>query len=143
MRISQQGQRRDEAVAGVLRLELWPGAPPKVPADRTRLQQALANLVDNGLAYTPSGGSVHIEVLATENEAGLRVVDTGPGIPRDEQARIFERLYRGDASRSERGAGLGLSMVDAIAKAHGGRVELASEGEGSTFTLWLPKDPSD
>jgi signal transduction histidine kinase len=110
-----------------------------VTADRTRLEQVAANLIDNAVKYTPAGGRVDVEIQRDADTAILRVRDTGPGIPTDEQLRIFDRLFRGDTSRAERGLGLGLSVVKAIVEAHAGTVEVQSEpGEGSTFTVRLP-----
>jgi signal transduction histidine kinase len=110
-----------------------------VTADRTRLEQVAANLIDNAVKYTPAGGRVDVEVLREADAAVLQVRDTGPGIPADELPRIFDRLFRGDTSRTERGLGLGLSLVKAIVEAHGGAVEVSSElGRGSTFSVSLP-----
>jgi signal transduction histidine kinase len=107
-----------------------------VMADRARLQQVAANLVDNAVKYTPSGGLVTVDVFKEDDRAGFRVCDTGAGIPADELPRIWERLFRGDASRTERGLGLGLSLVKAIVEAHGGTVSAVSEpGHGSTFEV--------
>jgi Signal transduction histidine kinase len=101
-----------------------------VLGDATRLRQAIANLVDNAVKYTPAGGSVTVRTMRENGDAVLSVQDTGPGVPVAEQARVWERLYRGDWSRSERGWGLGLSMVRAIVEAHGGRVGLRNATEG-------------
>ena len=110
-----------------------------VTADRTRLEQVAANLIDNAVKYTPAGGRVDVEIERDADTAILRVRDTGPGIPTDEQLRIFDRLFRGDTSRAERGLGLGLSVVKAIVEAHAGTVEVQSEpGYGSTFIVRLP-----
>ncbi len=110
-----------------------------VMADGTRLQQVAANLIDNALKYTPPGGRVDVEVTQDGGKALLRVRDNGPGINPDELPRIWDRLFRGDASRTERGLGLGLSLVRAIVKAHGGTVDVESApGNGSTFTVALP-----
>jgi signal transduction histidine kinase len=110
-----------------------------VTADRTRLEQVAANLIDNAVKYTPAGGQVFVEAGRDGNAAILRVRDTGPGIPMDEQPRIFDRLFRGDTSRAERGLGLGLSLVKAVVEAHGGTVEVDSQPDsGSTFTVRLP-----
>jgi signal transduction histidine kinase len=121
-----------------------PNAAPAdivVTADRTRLEQVAANLIDNAVKYTPSGGRVDVEVLRDAGAAVLRVRDSGPGIPADELPRIFDRLFRGDTSRAERGLGLGLSLVKAIVEAHGGTLEVSSElGRGSTFSVSLPVD---
>ncbi|MBA3458993.1 MAG: HAMP domain-containing protein [Deltaproteobacteria bacterium] len=107
-----------------------------VDADPVRLRQAIANLVDNALKYTPPGGEVAVEIGRFEHGEGLRVRDTGEGIPAEAIPRIWDRLYRADPSRSKRGLGLGLSLVRAIIEAHGGRVTVQSElGKGSTFTV--------
>ena len=113
-----------------------------VVADRTRLEQVAANLIDNAVKYTPPGGRVDVEVRRDGATAIMRVRDTGAGIPPDELPRIFERLFRGDTSRAERGLGLGLSLVRAIVEAHGGTVSVESEpGKGSAFTVSLPPAP--
>ena len=114
--------------------------PPglQVIADRNRLRQVLVNLLDNAIKYTPGGGHVEISAQTHGNEVVVTVKDTGAGIPADEIPRIWERLYRGDKSRSQRGLGLGLSLVRAIVNAHGGRIELQSDvGKGSSFTIHL------
>lgn len=117
---------------------------PPLSADRTRVEQALANLVDNAVKFSPPGGTVQLTLVEGEASLGLAVTDEGPGIPPEDHARVFERLYRGDRSRNTPGAGLGLAMVQAIAQAHGGHVELRSApGDGSTFTLWLPTGTED
>jgi signal transduction histidine kinase len=110
-----------------------------VKGDRTRLEQVAANLVDNAIKYTPHGGRVNVEVDADTGRAILIVRDTGAGIPPDELSRIWERLFRGDTSRAERGLGLGLSLVKAIVEAHGGSVDVTSTpGQGSTFKAVIP-----
>jgi signal transduction histidine kinase len=110
-----------------------------VNADRTRLEQVAANLLDNAVKYTPAGGRIDIDVDRDGPTAFIRVHDTGPGIPADELPRIWDRLFRGDTSRAERGLGLGLSLVKAVVEAHGGTVSVASrQGQGSDFTVALP-----
>ena len=110
-----------------------------VNADYPRLRQAVANLVDNAVKYTASGGIVTIDARAESGTVVIEVRDTGRGIHADEQARIWDRLYRGDAGRGERGLGLGLSLVKAVVEAHGGTVQVTSAmGSGSTFRLILP-----
>jgi signal transduction histidine kinase len=130
-------------VADAQQVELQSGgslpADLKVDGDRTRLEQVAANLVDNAVKYTPAGGRVEISIGREADRAFFRVADTGPGIPSDELPRIWDRLFRGDASRAERGLGLGLSLVKAIVEAHGGTVSVDSQrGAGATFTVWLP-----
>ena len=110
-----------------------------VPVDRNRMRQVLANLVDNAVKYTPAGGEIHIAARRDGPGALISVSDTGTGIPADELPRIWERLYRGDKSRSERGLGLGLTLVKAIIEAHGGTVAVeSSPGKGARFDLRLP-----
>jgi signal transduction histidine kinase len=111
-----------------------------VVLDPDRMRQALANVVDNALKYTPKGGHVTVEARATASETRVRVQDTGIGIPPADQPHIWDRLYRGDASRSTEGLGLGLSLVRAVVEAHGGEVAVESEPEhGTTITLRLPQ----
>lgn len=110
-----------------------------VPADQNRLRQVLANLVDNAIKYTPSAGRVSLATSVEGADAVLSVTDTGAGIPADELPHIWDRLFRGDQSRSERSLGLGLSLVKAIVEAHGGRVTVRSTpGAGARFELRLP-----
>ena len=115
-----------------------------VSVDRTRLEQVAANLLDNAIKYTPPGGRVEVTAGRDGDRAVLQVSDTGMGIPADEQLRIWDRLFRGDRSRAERGLGLGLSLVKAIVEAHGGTVSVDSQvGRGSTFTVHMNPLPSN
>ena len=108
-------------------------------ADRNRLQQAIANLLDNAIKYTPAGGAIDIQTVQEHQNIIARIKDTGAGIHPQELPKIWERLYRGDKSRSQRGLGLGLSLVKAIILAHRGHVEVSSiSGEGSIFTVYIP-----
>ncbi len=112
-----------------------------VPADSNRLRQVLANLLDNAIKYTPSGGRVTVSARREGAAVRFDVADTGVGIPPHDLPHVWDRLYRGDQSRAERGLGLGLSLVRAIVAAHGGTVDVAAEpGGGSTFTVRLPAD---
>jgi signal transduction histidine kinase len=111
----------------------------EVTADRTRLRQVLANLVENAVKYTPGGGQVRVEAHAGGHGATIVVRDTGIGIAPDDLPFVWDRLYRADASRSTRGLGLGLSLVKAVVEAHGGRVAVTSaSGQGSVFSVTLP-----
>jgi signal transduction histidine kinase len=115
-------------------------APCEAPVDRIRMRQVFANLLDNAIKYTPSGGSVTISVRDESGQAIVRFRDTGIGIPVEEQDKIWSRLYRGDKSRSQRGLGLGLSLVKAVVEAHGGKATVISKvDQGSEFTVTLPK----
>ena len=109
-----------------------------VNADRDRLRQALANLVDNAIKYSPPGGRVELRAASDHETVRIRVSDTGSGISERHLPRIFDRLYRGDQSRTTRGLGLGLSLVRAYVEAQGGTVSVQSTpGQGSTFTITL------
>jgi signal transduction histidine kinase len=117
--------------------ELGSGCDASV--DRIRMRQVFANLLDNAIKYTPDGGSVSIAVRCEPAQAVVTFRDTGIGIPPEEQDKIWTRLYRGDKSRSQRGLGLGLSLVKAVVEAHGGKVTVGSKlNEGSVFTVTLP-----
>ncbi len=113
--------------------------PLSVTVDPPRMRQVFANLVDNAIKYTPAGGKVSISARRQDGTVQVIFQDTGVGIAESDAPRIWERLYRGDKSRSEHGLGLGLSLVKAIVEAHRGRVELTSaEGQGSEFRVYLP-----
>jgi signal transduction histidine kinase len=118
-----------------LELESRHGRGLEVAGDRDLLFQAVANLVDNVLKHVPSGGRVRIEAVNTERGVRLAVDDDGPGIPVAERDRVLERFYRLDASRSTPGAGLGLSMVAAVAELHRARLELRDNDPGLRVEL--------
>jgi signal transduction histidine kinase len=108
-------------------------------ADPNRMRQILANLLDNAIKYTPNGGRIDIEAHQRGEKIVILVKDTGIGIHPEELPRIWDRLYRCDQSRSQKGLGLGLSLVKAIVQAHKGEIEVFSEpGKGSTFKIYLP-----
>ncbi len=118
---------------------------PEVKGDPVRLEQALKELVENALIFTPRGGDVHITLKPVEAHTRrwvtIAVQDTGPGILPDEKPKLFNRFFRGALAESGHvpGTGLGLSIADEIIRAHGGYISVDSEpGQGSTFTLWLP-----
>jgi signal transduction histidine kinase len=129
----------DVADAKKVRVIMEPGDEVVVSGARDRLRQVFANLLDNAIKYTSEGGEVRITVARDGDSAVVTVADTGAGIAAEHLPRIWERLYRADPSRSERGLGLGLSLVKAYVGAHGGDVEAQSQpGRGSVFTLRLP-----
>jgi signal transduction histidine kinase len=109
-------------------------------ADRNRLRQVMANLLDNAIKYTPVEGKIEIRAHARGEQVVIVVEDTGEGIAAEDLPKIWERLFRGDKSRSQRGLGLGLSLVRAVVCAHQGNIEVASEpGKGSQFIVHLPQ----
>jgi signal transduction histidine kinase len=115
-----------------------------VIGDKVRLQQLFTNLIDNAIKYTPKG-SIHVTVEKKESAGLVKIKDTGIGIPKEEQEKIFKRFYRTDKSRSREtgGVGLGLSIAEWIVRAHQGRIEVDSElNRGSTFTVHLPVQKS-
>jgi len=106
--------------------------------DPERISQAVANLLDNAIKFSPSGGEIRVEAHQIENKINLKIQDEGDGISAEELPRIWERLYRSDRSRSQKGLGLGLNLVRAIIEAHDGHVEVQSEpGKGSIFNVIL------
>jgi two-component system sensor histidine kinase BaeS len=120
--------------------------PVVVTADPIRLRQAVGNLVTNAIRHTPAGGRV---TVAGRTDAGFLIIDvtdTGPGVPQEQRALVFERFWRAEKSRSRQtgGSGLGLSIVRKLAEAHGGTASVTSvPGAGATFTLRIPIDPRD
>ena len=113
-----------------------------VLGDSIRIHQAVANLLANARTHTPSGTPIAVSVEQLESEVAITVADKGPGLSQADQEKIFERFYRADSSRARtkgEGSGLGLSIVDAVMKAHGGSVTVTSElGQGAAFTLHFP-----
>ncbi|WP_297775102.1 ATP-binding protein, partial [Mycobacterium sp.] len=110
--------------------------------DATRLSQVVSNLLDNARRYTPAGGAITIDLRAHDDDiAEVIITDTGPGIPDDERDRVFERLVRLDAGRARDhgGAGLGLAIARALARAHGGELVCLPHEGGARFRLTLPR----
>jgi signal transduction histidine kinase len=121
-------------------LEIDAARDVTVIGDKMRLQQLFTNLIDNAIKYTQEG-SIRITIEKREDNARVQVMDTGIGIPQEEQEKIFKRFYRVEKSRSKEtgGVGLGLSIAEWIVQAHKGRIEVESKlNRGSTFTVYLP-----
>ncbi len=134
-------------------LTLTLDAPDRLPlvADPAKLARLFLNLIDNAIKYSHPGDSVTVTASVQHDQARITIADTGPGIPPEHLPHLFERFYRVDKARSRHGAaeaqnssgaGLGLSIADWLAKAHGGRIEVASQvNQGAAFTVWLPLQP--
>lgn len=136
----ETAQRRAAEKGLALSLQL-PGRLPDIAGDSRRLQEVLQNLLDNAIQYTLPGGKIVLSAEAKNDEVIFTVSDTGIGIPRSDQPRIFERFYRVDAARSREagGTGLGLSIAKHLIEVHGGRIWVESEvGEGSQFHFSIP-----
>ncbi len=117
------------------------GGPGLTEGDPHRIRQAITNLIENAVEFTPAGGQVTLSTWSEADEVGITVADTGPGIAPEERDRVFDRFYRVEPSRSRRtgGSGLGLAICVEIAAAHGGRIWLdTQEGTGSRFWFALP-----
>jgi PAS domain S-box-containing protein len=119
---------------------LAPHAPIQLRADRARLQQVLANLVENAVKYTPAGGRIWVKATIEEPEAVVHVQDTGIGIPSSMLSKIFDLFTQVDSGEASKGLGIGLSLVKHLVSLHGGSVQAFStgEGKGSEFTVRLP-----
>lgn len=111
----------------------------QVSGNRQLLTQAAANLLDNAVKYTPAGGEISLQVAYREDASVLEVRDTGPGIPEDQRGRVLERFVRLDGARSLPGNGLGLSLVRAVARLHGARLQLADNHPGLRVSLSFPR----
>jgi two-component system phosphate regulon sensor histidine kinase PhoR len=137
-RMLPQAERKGLA----LTLEVASGLPPIV-GDAQRLEQATVNLLDNAIKFTPEGGSVKVSARAADDAVRVEVEDNGVGISAEKLPRIFERFYKVDRARGDRGTGLGLAVVKHTIEAHGGTISARSEeGRGSTFTFTLPVQTS-
>ena len=115
-----------------------PQVPVSVLGDEAQLQQALGNLLDNAIKFTPEGGTVEIGLCQEDEWAKLWVEDRGIGIPVEDLSYLFSRFHRGRNAVSYPGSGLGLAIVKAIVETHGGKVKGENVETGSRFTVWLP-----
>ncbi len=139
-----EAHAEDAEQRGVALTSSAPGKPIMARFDHERMVQLMSNLLGNALKFTPRGGEVQLQLTDGNGQATIEVADSGPGIPRDELPRIFERFYRGTNVGEARasGSGLGLAISRSIVEMHGGSIEVASrEGEGATFRVHLPLDP--
>lgn len=121
-----------------------PDRPVRLGFDPLRLRQVVDNLLTNAAVHTPAGTSVSLSVSVEPRSAVLRVGDTGPGIPAADQARVFDRFYRVDDSRTRDrgGSGLGLAVAHSLVVAHGGAVDLTSRPGSTAVTVTLPRQPT-
>jgi len=120
-----------------LRLDL--DLPPRLDlqGDRELIQQAVANLLDNAVKFSPPGGQVRLSAVAIGPEIRITVADQGPGIPKEDRARAVQRFFRGEAARHTPGSGLGLALVLAVAQLHGGTLVLEDQAPGLRAILML------
>jgi signal transduction histidine kinase len=123
-------------------LKFRSNGPLWVSGDPVLLAQALSNLIDNALKYAPQSGAIEVAIQKLEGSAEISVADNGPGIDTLEKAKVVQRFYRGDASRGTPGVGLGLSLVQAVAKLHGSALELKDNDPGLKVVLTLAVDES-
>jgi signal transduction histidine kinase len=135
----------ERAQAAGLCLTAHSGTAVTAVFDPARIRQVLRILLDNAIAYTPSGGSIDVKIEHHGGKALVRVIDTGVGIAAEDQARVFDRFHRADHARTRRtgGAGLGLAIARALVEAHGGHIGLESTpGRGTTVWFTLPASPA-
>jgi signal transduction histidine kinase len=113
----------------------------RVRGDPLLLAQALSNLIDNALKYTPEGGSIEVSVtIGADRNVEIAVADSGPGIAAADRVKVIQRFYRGDASRCTPGVGLGLSLVEAVARLHDSRLVLQDNEPGLRASMQLGQD---
>jgi two-component system sensor histidine kinase KdpD len=134
-------QRLEKELAGRRIERVQPEDVLLAPVDPILLEQVLVNLLENAGKYTPAGSPIEVRIASADDAAVLEVADRGPGLPKGEEARVFERFYRAADSHRSRGTGLGLTVCQAIVQAHGGRIEAENRiGGGALFRVRLPLD---
>ena len=132
--------RQARARQGAQTIEVDVAPELRVPMAERLLEVMVGNVVDNALRYAGEGASVAVSVRGRAGEVEISISDTGVGIAPEHLPHVFERFFRGEASRTSAGSGLGLAIVKHIVEAHGGRATIAStEGEGTTLRLLLPE----
>jgi signal transduction histidine kinase len=124
-----------------LALENLTGGTSEVTGDPSLLFEAIGNLVDNAIKFTPSGGQVALRTICRNAHVAVEVADTGRGIPKEEREAVLRRFHRVDRSRNAPGCGLGLSLVAAVAKLHGLQLTIEDAEPGCRITLWQPDLP--
>jgi signal transduction histidine kinase len=140
--IVQDVSRQAQALQPTRRIELLDGQPATVRGNADAIKQLLWILIDNAFRHTSQDGQISVTLQAGSQSAALKVSDNGPGIPKDDLERIFERFYQSDASRAGEGTGLGLAIARWIAQEHGGRISAANNPQGgAAFTVVLPREP--
>ncbi len=138
-RLAQEAAQDARVVDPDRPISLAVDAPVVVRGDEDRLRQVAGNLLSNALGHTDPGVAIHVGVRSVDGKGVFEVRDEGAGLEPEQAERVFERFYRTDSARTRGGAGLGLSIVAAVAEAHGGRASVRSEpGRGATFTVEIP-----
>jgi signal transduction histidine kinase len=133
---TEQAARQDVSLRG----KVDAGVDPLV-MDTQKIGRVLDNLIKNALRYTPAGGCIDVSAAGFAEEVRVQVLDSGPGIPRDDLPHVFEQFYRGEKSRSPGtgGAGLGLAIARGIIEAHGGRISAENTEQGARFVFTIPR----
>jgi two-component system sensor histidine kinase KdpD len=112
---------------------------PLVPLDDVLIEQALFNLIDNAIKYSPADGTIEISAAVVDDRLKIEVADRGPGLPPGQESQIFEKFHRGEPHGERRGVGLGLTICRGIVEAHGGRIAARNRaGGGAVLTMELP-----
>ena len=139
----QEVTRQAQTLQPLRRIELLDGVPVPVQGNADAIKQLLWILIDNAFKHTHEGGRIQLRLDNGHQVARLMVADDGPGIPKEDLERVFERFYQSDAARSGEGTGLGLAIARWIAKEHGGQVTAANNPRGgAAFTVELPVQKS-